>query len=113
MERLKEDLIIVSKTIWILEKGSSMRQALEHERLRTSRPSMFLREYISRGLRGEPILTALKEYQLELIAQIDFEIDRQSALLPIKALVPLLLFQFPALLILAFGPLLERLNKFV
>ena len=113
MEQLKQDLMILMKVILHIERGDSVRQSLQAEGISDQKISITLRDLLVRGQSGEPILESLRELQLELIQQLEFEIDRQSALLPLKALIPLLLFQFPALLIMALGPLLASLYKFV
>jgi hypothetical protein len=66
-------------------------------------------DLIATALSGQPILTHLEELKLELVNAIDLEIRGHIELLPIKMLVPLLLLQFPAFLVLLFGPLLSRL----
>jgi hypothetical protein len=61
------------------------------------------------ALSGQPILSHLDEFKSEMIGAVDLEIKTHLELLPIKMLVPLLLFQFPAFLLLLFGPLLSHL----
>lgn len=68
-----------------------------------------LLELIATGLSGQPILQNLEELRLELIRATEAEVQSFIDLLPLKMLVPLLLFQFPAFLILLFGPLLTKL----
>jgi hypothetical protein len=66
-------------------------------------------DLIATALSGQPILAHLEELKLELVNAIDLEIRGHIELLPIKMLIPLLMLQFPAFLILLFGPLLGRL----
>lgn len=68
-------------------------------------------ELIVRGLRGEPILLALRIVQKELEIVCQNELDRYMRRLPLLALVPLLTFQLPAFLILLFGPLLHLFTR--
>lgn len=68
-----------------------------------------LLELAATALAGQPILTHLEELRQELLAATDAEIGRYLELLPIRMLIPLLLFQFPAFLMLLFGPLLMKL----
>lgn len=68
-----------------------------------------LLEVIATGLAGQPIQNHLDELRSELLEACDVEIKRHLELLPILMLGPLLLFQFPAFLLLLFGPLLTRL----
>jgi hypothetical protein len=68
-----------------------------------------LLELCATALAGQPILPHLEELRQELMSAANAEIGEHLELLPIKMLVPLLLFQFPAFLLLLFGPLLVRL----
>jgi len=63
---------------------------------------------LTRGLRGESILPALNGLEQDVFEQCLEEMDHQMALLPLQALLPLLLLQFPALLLLLLGPLLSQ-----
>lgn len=66
---------------------------------------------IEKSLRGEGILTQLIQIEEEIKEACRDEIDKKIALMPIKALIPLLFLQFPALLILLFMPLLGQLTR--
>lgn len=66
-------------------------------------------DLLATALSGQPILTHLDELRIELIHATEAELNRHLELLPIKMLIPLLVLQFPAFLILLFGPLLSRL----
>ncbi len=68
-----------------------------------------LLEIVATGLSGQPIQAHLTELQTEITDACDLEIRRHLEVLPLKMLAPLLLFQFPAFLLLMFGPLLKRL----
>lgn len=68
-----------------------------------------LMDLLSLALAGQPILPHLEELKIELMSAVDLEIKEHMELLPIKMLLPLLLLQFPAFLLLLFGPLLTRL----
>ncbi len=67
-----------------------------------------LAELICAGLAGQSILSQLTELREELVRASEMDLKAYIDLLPIKMLVPLLLFQFPAFLILLFGPLLSK-----
>jgi hypothetical protein len=69
-----------------------------------------LLDCIEQGFRGEGILPTLKGLESEIIDACNEEIDRFASLLPLKALAPLLLLQFPALFLLFFAPLLSQLT---
>lgn len=66
-------------------------------------------QLIEKGLRGEAIYSSLCQLERELIDMSYAEINSFSQKLPFTTLIPLLLLQFPALLILLFGPLLQNL----
>ena len=68
-----------------------------------------LLELIAQSLAGQPILSHLEELRAEIVSACEHEIAEHLELLPIKMLLPLLLFHFPAFLILLFGPLLTKL----
>ena len=66
---------------------------------------------ICQGLCGEPILNRLQALEREIKSVSEDEIERFIAGLPLRALLPVLLLQFPAFLILLFGPLLQSLKE--
>lgn len=66
-------------------------------------------ELLASGLSGQSILSPLVELRKEVAEVCEMEIREKIELLPIQMLIPLLLFQFPAFLILIFGPLLSKL----
>lgn len=68
-----------------------------------------LMDLVATALSGQPILTHLEELKCEITNAVDIEIRHHLEILPIKMLIPLLLFQFPAFLLLLFGPLLGHL----
>jgi hypothetical protein len=68
-------------------------------------------QIVDRGLSGESIYQQLLLLEEETIEAAKFEIETFLSLLPIKMLVPLLLLQFPAFLLLLFGPLLAEFLK--
>lgn len=63
-------------------------------------------EVLEAGFRGEPIYPIICQLEEELIEVSQSELEKFIAVLPFKALIPLLLFQFPAFLLLLLGPLL-------
>ena len=67
-----------------------------------------LAELLCAGLAGQSILSQLNELRDELVRASEIELKAYVDLLPLKMLVPLLLFQFPAFLTLLFGPLLSK-----
>ena len=98
----------LARWIVLFEQGQS-----GHEEEILSRNSFrsALMSVITAGLQGEPVFHRLNELKTELHqASID-EIEEKLRTLPIKMLVPLLLFQFPAFLLLLFGPILQQLKS--
>ena len=65
---------------------------------------------IERGLAGQPTLDHLCALEDEVELAAAFELEAHLQTLPFKVLIPLLLFQFPAYLILLLGPLLRDLQ---
>jgi len=70
-----------------------------------------LLEVVEGGLNGQPILKLITELETEIMQATKDELDADLKLLPLKLLLPLLLFQFPAFLLLLFGPLLSTILK--
>lgn len=68
-----------------------------------------LLDILKRGLKGEPVLEILEDYEKDLIEICKEDLEKHLQKLPFIALIPLLLFEFPALLILLVGPLLLNL----
>lgn len=66
---------------------------------------------LHRGLGGEPISQYLKELKTFTIEQSEKDISQFMTVLPFKAMIPLFLFQLPALLILLFGPIVLSLQE--
>ena len=61
-------------------------------------------ETLHQGLRGEPIYSQICNLEAEVYEAAKLEVEEFISLLPMKSLVPLLIFQFPALLMLLIGP---------
>ena len=70
-----------------------------------------LLDILSRGLKGEPILCILQEFELELNRATLQDLEYQVHKLPFLSLIPLFLFQIPAFFLLLLGPLLLELQK--
>ena len=68
-------------------------------------------ELVERGAAGQPCLEALHALEDEIEKAAQAELDRHLAALPFKVLLPLLLFQFPAFMIVLLGPMLRELNR--
>jgi hypothetical protein len=70
-----------------------------------------LLQIIMVGLRGEPVLAQLRELEVELMKACQADVDRFAATLPMKTMVPLLLIQFPAFLLVMLGPVVSELVR--
>lgn len=97
--------LFVSRWYSLLQQGQSTREFLlelgsPHRRI--------LLQVLERGLRGESIYTTLCQLEAEMIEEAQDEIGIKLARLPMLLLIPLLFFQFPAILMLLFGPLLQN-----
>ena len=64
-------------------------------------------ELLFAAISGQSILSQLADLRTEIVRACDREIKAHVDLLPLKMLMPLLLFQFPAFLLLLFGPVLR------
>ncbi len=61
------------------------------------------------SLQGVSVLSPLYQLESELRFACEEQLEQHLATLPYKLMIPLLFFQFPALLILMMGPLLAQL----
>ncbi len=95
----------VSKWLGCLDQGLSTSFLISAQRSQYRRG---LLELLERGMRGESVYVYLCQLEQETIEACQDEIDRKLAKLPFLLLAPLLLLQFPAFLILLFGPLLDN-----
>ena len=91
-------------SLWLFarETGQKFEKKLRFHR-------KILIEILSRGLRGDPIMEYLRDFEKEIIEICKEDLERHLERLPYICLVPLMLFQFPALLILLIGPLVLNL----
>lgn len=63
-------------------------------------------ELFELGFKGEPIYQQICNLEEEVFESTKLEIEEFIAVLPMKSLIPLLFFQFPAFLALLMGPFL-------
>ncbi|MBS1968977.1 MAG: hypothetical protein JSU04_01650 [Bdellovibrionales bacterium] len=95
----------VSKWLGHLDQGLPVGYLLVRHQSQYRRS---LLELLERGMRGESIYVYLCQLEQETIEACQDEINRKLAKLPFLLLAPLLLLQFPAFLMLLFGPLLDN-----
>lgn len=65
---------------------------------------------IERGCAGQPTLEHLQALENEIESAAQAELELFLATLPFKILIPMLIFQFPAYLLLLLGPVLRELT---
>ena len=97
----------------VRELLSEFRGAQQLDRVLLKCHSPFRRalfQVLWRGLKGEPILPALKVLRVEMTAACELELQNYYSRLPLVCLVPLLFFIFPAFMILLMGPVLSQLD---
>ena len=70
-----------------------------------------LLDIIHRGLKGEPILHLLQEFEGELKEVALQDLEQQVQKLPFLSLIPLFLFQVPAFFLLLLAPLILELQS--
>jgi len=68
-----------------------------------------LLEILNSGLKGEPVLKALTFLEEDLVFISQEFLEQHIQKLPLMALLPLMLFQFPSYFLLLIGPLLLNL----
>ncbi|KYG70770.1 hypothetical protein AZI85_02240 [Bdellovibrio bacteriovorus] len=97
--------LIVTQWLALLQQGQDPKECIQGL---SSLHRRTLLQILERGLRGEAIHGVLVRLEEELIEACNEEITNKIARLPFIMLVPLLIFQFPAFLMLLFGPLLQN-----
>ena len=96
--------------VWLfcLETGKPFTEPIKKTYRKT------LLDILHRGLKGEPVLCALQEFEDELKTAALQDLEQQIQKLPFIALIPLFLFQVPAFFLLLLAPLLLELqNSFI
>ena len=79
-----------------------------HDSISTPTMSYELVLILKRGLDGLPILKSLEDFHSRLYEKIDQMIEERTKKAPFKALIPLFLFQVPALCLVFFYPLITE-----
>jgi hypothetical protein len=64
-----------------------------------------------RGCNGQPVLEALRGLEDEVEQAAQAELNDHISTLPFKVMLPLLLFLFPAYLLVLIGPLMRDLSQ--
>jgi hypothetical protein len=140
MENLTPPILTIARELlWKISSGQSMRAAMQSQlsddpspfavRMRewwtrylqspektaaqdyfTTPYQLALTELIVRGTAGQPVLEMLKTLTAEIERVAEDCLESHVQTLPFKQLIPLLIFQFPAFLVLLVGPLLRELQ---
>lgn len=100
----------VSLMIWLNYFESNNLENFPDQRWSSNYQPMLI-ESFRMGLTGCPIEERIDQLILEVEAAHRLEVDEFITLLPLKALMPVFLFQFPAFLLLIFGPVLSEFFK--
>jgi hypothetical protein len=137
MENLKDLLLFTLRMRASMECGEALRPAMTHylakqnnsfgskctewlflfdqtgknSNIFVSHTAQILFAILADGLSGHSIYDRLVGFEEELLDQIENEIQRKMDTLPYILMVPLLLFMFPAYLILILGPVLNSFLK--
>jgi hypothetical protein len=95
----------VSKWVSLMDQGLKTTSVIHRQRSQYRRS---LLELLERAMHGESVHLFLCQLEIEIIDACHDEIARKLSKLPFLLLAPLLLMQFPAFLMLLFGPLLQN-----
>lgn len=96
-----------SLSIWLNYYESAQIEFLPEIRWSSDYQPILITAFES-GLNGRPIEEQLEQLTLEVEVAHRHEVDEFIAKLPLRALTPVFLFQFPAFLLLIFGPVLGQ-----
>jgi hypothetical protein len=102
-----DSFAMLLREAWVLKwQGKSRTEFNFRSRLQTA-----LWRLIERGCAGQPSMESLCALESEIEKAAQYELESHLAAVPFKILIPLLLFQFPAYLVLLLGPVLRELNR--
>jgi hypothetical protein len=68
-------------------------------------------ELATRGCLGQPVLEPLRALEDEIERAAQAELDDHISTLPFRVMLPMLIFMFPAYLLVLLGPLIRELSK--
>lgn len=91
-------------SLWL----SSFERGCPVDELFTSHFQQSFMEVVELGLRGAPVLQQVERIEREMEQEFEIQWKAYLETLPMKLAIPLLIFFFPAYLILLFGPLLTQ-----
>ena len=96
---------VVGQWLALIQQGKDTQPLISQL---SSQHRQVLLQLLERGLRGEAIYNVLQTLEEEILEACHEELTNKLAQLSFILLIPLLLFQFPAFLLLLFGPLLQN-----
>ena len=79
--------------------------------LQKSTQRIYLIKVLERGLKGSPIDQSLADLEEEFFLATEIAYDRFLQMLPLRLLIPLMLFVMPSVFLLLLGPLFHLLAK--
>lgn len=94
--------------VTLYESGQDTNKVVKGAKSELTKSLLLLLE---RGFKGEPISEALQDLKEFTVDQSEKDIANYLTILPFKAMIPLFIFQLPALLIILFGPLILSLQE--
>lgn len=97
---------------WFLQ-GAELENAIQFKEIQSSPYRKALIGVLSSGLKGQSIRNHLLELEQEFYQASLSEIEEDLKMLPFKMMIPLLLLQVPAFLVLLFGPITRQFLQVV
>lgn len=94
-------------SIWLLKLDQRQDPSDLYSTLHPCRRSLLT--LLEKGLLGNAILPHLMDFEKEVIRSCEAELEEHIQKLPLKLMLPVLFFMFPAYLILLIGPILLAL----
>ena len=105
LNRKSKDLFFIEVKKWWMSQNNS---TTVYNKSKLSISKQQLLEILELGLKGQSILSILGSYEIEIIQNCEDEIQKHISMLPLILLIPLMLFIFPAIMILLIAPLLMK-----
>ena len=102
-KRNLKDLFARELGHWLFKKETG--QVWQSKLFKNSYRKYFI-NLLTRGLKGEPILERLQILEKDLTIAAEEDLERHLQKLPFISLIPLMLFEFPAFILLLLGPLI-------
>ncbi|MCB9072432.1 MAG: hypothetical protein H6623_02330 [Bdellovibrionaceae bacterium] len=101
-----QDSFCVLLCEWHMAQQQGKKISRNHKLLNVYRSSLL--DLMDMSLQGIGIIEALQALEKEFERLCLYDLDRHNDKLPFKLMIPLLLLQFPAVLLLILGPLIKQ-----